>query len=93
MTNTDTFVNREGPSFTSVLTSPVRVKSNAWMALVGGGLAGVGQGLSQMAQREHDQKMQEAQFAHNREMQQYGFGHELSMQGNMFNFNREVLAS
>ena len=92
-TNTDTFVNREGPSFTSILTSPVRVKSNAWMALVGGGLSGVGQGLSQMAQREHDQKMQEAQFTHNKEMQQYGFGHELSMQGNMFNFNREVLAS
>jgi len=93
ITNTDTFVNREGPSFTSVLTSPVRVKSNAWMALLGGGLSGVGQGFSQMAQRDHDQKMQENQFAHNQQMQQSGFGHDIHMQGNMFNFNREVLAS
>ena len=93
ITNTDTFVNREGPSFTSVLTSPIRVTSNAWMALAGGMASGIGQGLSQIAQRDHDKLMQQNQFAHNKEMQQQGFGHEFAMQGNMFQFNREVLAS
>ena len=63
------------------------------MALAGGMASGIGQGLSQIAQRDHDKLMQQNQFAHNKEMQQQGFGHEFAMQGNMFQFNREVLAS
>jgi len=57
-------------------------RCNAMMAALavgGGAMQGIGQGLSAIGERKYQEKMQSNQF-----------GHEETMQGNMFNFSKEM---